>query len=583
MAIAALERKETTMIPKSKKSAFFTVMALASGLVIFLGCGNEVRNKTPGPIAAREVVADMVQRCTMLAKSKSIRLAVLPFTPTQAKYTADSGCGFGAYFTEGLIGALGADPSKIRLFERNRLDAITRENALTLSGLISQDEAKKIGELAPIDYILTGTFTKLNSFVEVNGRLLDVVSGEIKAAFNQRIELTPDIGSLFPERVAATPINRNTAPAGPDKSPSLAQDSVACPPNVALLDSLLDDLTTREKTDKCFSLAITIPFVMPCGAVHGKALHHFTRYKLFDNGYKRFLIASLKSLDKPENDNYEYGSIVFDIFKYFHADSVIDDEEWDAGIALLERSTRLHDGVLSYMFVLNRPESRMEIQYKRIDALFGLVRQKKFGLPVTLTYDEAFASIVSALSSSGNAPDNRLAIYCLSKHADGLSDKGRLRTYEKLESLYRGAYDPFQTIHEKRQVLQLICNNFNAMTPSEDVAEKMLGMGKVLDDLIKYPHTPDTIRKAAADHLNYYSTTCGKKLAASLKMKKTIAVSEDDILFCIANDIPAPDIIPSIDTLAERLGSESINTQMAAANYLDAMGVKAAALRRTRS
>lgn len=551
----------------------YTIPVVVVSLILSSGCGNVARNKSPGPGAAREVVADMALRCAALARDRAIRLAVLPFTPTQTQFSAEAGCGFGAYFIEGLTSALGANPDKIRLFERSRLDAITKENALSLSGLISQDEAKKIGELAPIDFILTGTFTKLTSFVEVDGRILDVVSGEIKAAFSQRIELTPDIGSLFPSPAAGTVAKSNDVI--PDEGKNPAPAPAACPPRVALLDSLLDDLTTKEKTDKCVAMALAIPFVMPCGAVHGKALHHFTRYKIFDNDYKHFLIAALNAMDKPENDRYEYGSMVFDIFKYFHADSVIDDEEWQAGVALLERSTRLHDVVLSYMFVLNRPEAQMAVQYKRIDALFSLVRQKKFGLPVALTYDEAFSSIVSALRATGNTPDNRLAIYCLSKHADGLSDKGRLSTYERLESLYRSVTDRFQTVREKRQVLELICVNFNAMAPSGDVAKKMLGMGKVLADLIESSRTPDSIRIAAADHLKYYSAACGKQLAASLRANKRLAITDEEVLYCIANNIPAWDIIPSVDTLMQRLGSENITTQMEAAKYLDAMGSRA--------
>jgi hypothetical protein len=195
---------------------------------------------------------------------------------------------------------------------------------------------------------------------------------------------------------------------------------------------------------------------------------------------------------------------------------------------------------------------------------------------VALTYDEAFLSIVSALRASGNTSDNRLMMYCLSKHMDGLSDKGRLKTYEKLESLYRSVTDRFQTIREKRQVIELICNNFNAMAPSESVVEKMLGMGKVLDDLIESSRAPDSIRNAAADHLKYFSATCGKQLAASLQVNKTITITDEDILFCIANDIPAADIVPSIDTLVQRLGSDEIRVQMAAAKYLDAMGSNAA-------
>jgi hypothetical protein len=157
-----------------------------------------------------------------------------------------------------------------------------------------------------------------------------------------------------------------------------------------------------------------------------------------------------------------------------------------------------------------------------------------------------------------------------------LSDKGLLKTYESLESLYRSVTDRFQTVREKQRILELLCDNFNAMTPSEPAAEKMLGFGKVLADLIQSPRTPDSLRRAAEGHLHFFSVACGQKLAASLKFHKHMLSMDDAILFCIKNNIPAADIMPSIDTLAEELGSDNINVQMKAAEFLDAFGGKAA-------
>ena len=264
MMIAAITRKEIMMIHKIAIGVSCTTMVLALSLILGINLGITAKNKTPDPTAARKVGADMALRCAALAKDRAIRLAVLPFTPTQAQFSAEAGCGFGAYFTEGLIGALGAHPEKIRLFERSRLDAITKENALSLSGLISREEAKKIGELAPIDYILTGTFTKLTSYIEVDGRILDVVSGEIKAAFSQRIEVTPDIRSLFPLPAASAPAGDRGAIA-PDEGKNQAPPPSACPPGVALLANFVPlPLAFRVDSSAFFSSTYRAHLAIRC-------------------------------------------------------------------------------------------------------------------------------------------------------------------------------------------------------------------------------------------------------------------------------------------------------------------------------
>jgi len=49
---------------------------------------------------------------------------------------------------------------------RTRLDAILKEQQLILTDLMKPAAALKIGELVPIDALLSGTYTKLKSYID---------------------------------------------------------------------------------------------------------------------------------------------------------------------------------------------------------------------------------------------------------------------------------------------------------------------------------------------------------------------------------------------------------------------------------
>lgn len=71
--------------------------------------------------------------------------------------------------------------------ERDKLDSILKEQELADSGLLEQSAASKVGKLASADIILTGSFAKLGGKWNVNLRLVDVETGIIISAINDKI------------------------------------------------------------------------------------------------------------------------------------------------------------------------------------------------------------------------------------------------------------------------------------------------------------------------------------------------------------------------------------------------------------
>jgi len=133
-----------------------------------------------------------------ISPGKVFRLAVIPFIQTESQRYIDKG--FGAYLTENIISILGSIKPSIHLYERSRLDAILKEQTLSANGLFSETEAKRLGELAPIDYVLTGTITRLDDSITMNARFIDVVSGEVISSFSASFSMYPELETLFAKK-----------------------------------------------------------------------------------------------------------------------------------------------------------------------------------------------------------------------------------------------------------------------------------------------------------------------------------------------------------------------------------------------
>lgn len=75
---------------------------------------------------------------------------------------------------------------QFNVVERNKLNAVLKELEIGLTGLTDTNNAKKVGTLLQADVILTGTFADLGGYWNVNMRLINVSTGLVTAAFEEK-------------------------------------------------------------------------------------------------------------------------------------------------------------------------------------------------------------------------------------------------------------------------------------------------------------------------------------------------------------------------------------------------------------
>jgi hypothetical protein len=73
------------------------------------------------------------------------------------------------------------ETKKFKVIERQLLNKVISEQKLSLTGMIDQTSAQKLGKLLGVDAIASGTITDLGESLRVNARLIDTSTGEIFA------------------------------------------------------------------------------------------------------------------------------------------------------------------------------------------------------------------------------------------------------------------------------------------------------------------------------------------------------------------------------------------------------------------
>lgn len=316
---------------------FKLFVLIISGLICLNAAGTVSGRAPEDPKDFNAVITALAKKLQESNTSdKPKRLAVVTFVPSQNR-NENTKNEFGEYVTESLISALSSDKKIFKLFERKRLDAVLKENDLMLTDLMQKEAAIKVGELVPIDALFSGTYTKLKNYIDVNGRMIDVVTGEIMVSVSGRIKLTEDLLSLFPDE------NTSSVAAGENKKSELD----LCKEKAKGVKSRLNDLSSEEKIGVLVSEAVRIPFNIECGVFHFDVMYTFKRYNIENDIYKRFLMTTLDSIPYPANDER-----AAEIIRYLARDSVIDAQEWKLGLKTIKKvgNYRL-SSYLSYLLV----------------------------------------------------------------------------------------------------------------------------------------------------------------------------------------------------------------------------------------
>ena len=86
---------------------------------------------------------------------------------------------------------------RMRVAERQRLDAILKEQELALSDLMDTSKAIRIGQFLAADYLLTGSVIEMDTTVIIFGRVINVETAEIESVAQVVVRKSPEVKKLL--------------------------------------------------------------------------------------------------------------------------------------------------------------------------------------------------------------------------------------------------------------------------------------------------------------------------------------------------------------------------------------------------
>lgn len=511
-----------------------------------------------------QAVSDLVEKIEQAhGTSSPMRIAVVPFLSAIKAETAKN---FGEYLTESITGKLAEKPQAFKVFERTRLDAIFKENELMLGGMMKPSEALKIGQLLPIDALFSGTYTKLKTYVEVSGRLIDVTSGEILTSYSGRIKLSKNIKALFDSPASVPPISASPNQVGNitiinqigngNVSSGKSKEEI-CKEKGEAFRSRLEDLSTDEKINTAVKEATKTPFDNTCGQLHFNFIYSLTRFHLYPSEYKKFLTATLDTISFPTQDDRAY-----EIVRYWADDKQIDQEEWRSGFSALKKVGNYT--LSSYIgYLIGRVEDPMPALTDRIKQVMTIAESQKLGLPRPISYNDAFFEMMEGLDKN---QDLRLFVYENYSSKLTVDAKSAPKIYSRLNSMYREEEQPA----EKKKILNWIIaffDNYSFEKSHEELYEFAFSF-----QLTSNESTNERIRKEyPADDLPILIRQCQSKFTEYALLTPYNSQKEDRINFCAQHGIPIPGVIPSATETEAVLKGSNLDEQLRVMKLLTQM------------
>jgi len=144
-------------------------------------------------------------------------VAVIDFTDLQGNVTE-----LGRFLAEEVSVNLVGDAKGYEVIERNQLKVILQEHRLSATGLIDPQTAKKLGQFAGVDALVTGTITPFGDTVRISTKVLDTQTAKMFGAATFDIPKTKAIEELLSRGIGSTqpPSSANSGGPGGTGLPS---------------------------------------------------------------------------------------------------------------------------------------------------------------------------------------------------------------------------------------------------------------------------------------------------------------------------------------------------------------------------
>lgn len=406
------------------------------------------------------------------------------------RFTSEEGIAFfDAYVTDEVIRRL-SPVRNLKLIERSRMDLILQEHELAHSGLVSGEEALRLGTLLAVDYLVTGNYTYRGEAILVRGRTMDAKTAKIENTF----------AFTIPYKAKKSEIPRE-AEIKSDKG----CESVQRPVLLALRD-----LSTPAAVERTVDRAIRVPWSKPCGRIHKKVTSEFSAGNLYPRRYHEFLVKTLEAMESPKHEYYT----IQEIFSYFARDGNISEFEWAAAREILKKAW--HPFHLKYFF---KPDRYSGVVIRRRAAeLLDLVRRKEIGRPYAYTEYKIGSDLLATPYIRSSEKGIAFTLFLLRS----IRDPARAASKEA-DHFFReitGCYMETLTPEYRRESLDMLISFMKSRPPDKEYDERLWNFVSNLDEKLRekrsgyIPHLPYAAEDLARINIELREQLCRHRRAS---------------------------------------------------------------------
>jgi TolB-like protein len=167
----------------------------------------------------QEVKQLSAQMAEAIAKSGKKTVAVVDFTDLQGNVTE-----LGRFLAEELSTDLATAAKDFEVIDRTHLKSLLQEYKLASTGIIDPQSAKKLGEIAGVQALVTGSITPFGDSVRLSAKVLDVSTARMIGGFSADIPRTKAVEELLAKGInssgAGAPSTASQSPASPSGTPA---------------------------------------------------------------------------------------------------------------------------------------------------------------------------------------------------------------------------------------------------------------------------------------------------------------------------------------------------------------------------
>ena len=152
-----------------------------------------------------------------IAREGKKMIAVVDFTDLQGNVTE-----LGRFLAEEFSVAFAGAGKGFEVVDRTHLKSILAEHKLSTTGLIDPQTARKLGQIAGVDALITGTITPFGDSIRLSVKVLDTATAKVISASSGDIAKTKAIEELLARGIETSPAIRQepASPSAPSYLPS---------------------------------------------------------------------------------------------------------------------------------------------------------------------------------------------------------------------------------------------------------------------------------------------------------------------------------------------------------------------------